>query len=168
MGTVYFATADGDAHFLVMEYVEGRTLPAISEELGRVPEESCRHVGREVSNGLSAIHAVGAVHRDLNPDNVLITNDHAVKVVDLGVARLGGGASARVSQTGAFVGSLQYGAPEQFRDTTTVDGRTDLHALGLLLYELATGTHPFEAAARSSRRDSRRRSRSRPRIPARR
>ncbi len=138
------AAVDGDSvHFVAMEHVEGRTLRALLEEMGRVPEELCRHVGREIARALGAIHAAGAVHRDVKPDNVLITPQHVVKVMDLGVARIDGGDGAKLSQTGAFVGSIQYGAPEQFRSAESVDARTDLHALGLTLYELATGLHPF-------------------------
>ena len=108
-----------------------------------MPEELCRHIGREVAQGLIAIHDAGILHRDLKPENVLITADHAIKIMDLGVARLQD-ESTRLSQTGAFVGSLEYAAPEQFQEGgKTVDGRADLHALGVLLYELATGRHPF-------------------------
>ena len=87
-----------------MEYVEGQTLRDLLEELERVPEELCRHIGREVAKGLAAIHEAGVVHRDLKPENVLITPDHVVKIMDLGVARLQDEA-IRLSQTGAFVGS---------------------------------------------------------------
>jgi serine/threonine protein kinase/predicted ATPase len=130
------------ARFLVLEHVEGRSLRALLDELGRVPEELCRHVGREVAKGLAAIHAAGALHRDVKPDNVLVTREHAVKLTDLGVARLAD-ESLRISQTGAFVGSVRYAAPEQFAKADDVDGRADLYALGLTLYELATGAHPF-------------------------
>jgi serine/threonine protein kinase/tetratricopeptide (TPR) repeat protein len=183
---------DERLHYVVMEYVEGRTLRALADDLGRVPEELCRHIGREVAKGLVAIHAAGAIHRDLKPENVIISRcaapghdhvaerlgaqpresdghvhhlcEHVVKVMDLGVARLVD-ESLRVSQTGAFVGSIRYAAPEQFgfgraagadeaaprspvraeggRSTNDVDGRADLYSLGLTLYELATGTHPF-------------------------
>ena len=133
-----------DGHrFLVMEYVEGQTLRGLLDELGRVPEELCRHIGREVARGLAAIHAAAVVHRDLKPENVLITADHVVKVMDLGVAKQFD-ATAKLSQTGAFVGSLHYAAPEQFRGGD-IDGRADLYALGMTLYELATGTHPIAA-----------------------
>jgi tetratricopeptide (TPR) repeat protein len=134
------------ADFLVMEYVEGQTLRALLAELERVPEELCRHIGREAAKGLAAIHAAGVVHRDVKPENVIITKDHAVKVMDLGVARLMD-ETTRLSQTGAFVGSLHYAAPEAFREGGRhVDGRADLHALGLVLYELACGVNPYFAA----------------------
>ncbi len=132
-------------HFLVMEYVEGQTLRGLLAELERVPEELCRHIGREVAKGLAAIHAAGAIHRDMKPDNVLITREHVVKVMDLGVARLVDDA-ARLSQTGAFVGSIHYAAPEAFREGgKQVDARADLHALGLVLYELSSGVNPYLA-----------------------
>ncbi len=135
-----------DQHFLVMEYVEGQTLRELLTELDRVPEELCRHIGREVAKGLGAIHAAGVVHRDVKPENVLITKDHVVKVMDLGVARLNDEA-LRLSQTGAFVGSIHYAAPECFSEGGKhVDGRADLHALGLVLYEMACGTNPYFAA----------------------
>jgi tetratricopeptide (TPR) repeat protein len=138
-------TVDGAARvlWLAMEYVEGRTLRELIDDRERLPEDLCRHVGREVANALAAIHAAGAVHRDLKPENVLITSGHVVKVMDLGVAALTD-EEMRLSQTGAFVGSIRCAAPEQLERRGAVDARTDLHALGLLLYELATGVHPFD------------------------
>ncbi|MCU0727981.1 MAG: protein kinase, partial [Planctomycetes bacterium] len=127
--------------FLVMEYVEGQTLRGLLEELSRVPEELCRHVGREVTKGLVAIHGAGAVHRDLKPENVLISRDHEVKVMDLGVARFLDGTFV-LSRTGAFVGSVQYASPEQF-EGREIDARADLYSLGVILYELACGEHPY-------------------------
>jgi tetratricopeptide (TPR) repeat protein len=138
--------ADGKPQcFLVMEYVEGQTLADLLGELERVPEELCRHVAREICKGLAAVHDAGVVHRDLKPENVLITPDHIVKVMDLGVAQIADEAM-RLSRTGAFVGSVEYAAPEQFKGGD-VDGRTDLHALGVLLYELATGVHPYRGGS---------------------
>jgi predicted ATPase len=139
------ADLDGEAvHYLVMELVEGRTLRDVLGGAGRAPESLCRDIGRETARALAAIHAAGAVHRDLKPENVIVVGGNSVKVMDLGVARLRDEA-ARLSHTGAFVGSVQYGAPEQFTAPETVDARADLHALGLVLYELSTGVHPYHA-----------------------
>ncbi|MHC4135187.1 MAG: serine/threonine-protein kinase [Planctomycetota bacterium] len=132
---------DRHYHYLVMEYVEGQALSDLLRELERVPEVLCRHIGREVAVALEAIHAAGVVHRDLKPENVLITPDQAVKVMDLSVASLADEAM-RLSQHSQFVGSLLYAAPEQFR-LAEVDGRADYYALGLILYELATGQNPL-------------------------
>ncbi|MDJ0976867.1 MAG: protein kinase [Planctomycetota bacterium] len=136
--------ADGESHhYLVMEHVDGQTLRELLKEMERVPEELCRHIGREVAKGLQAIHDAGVVHRDVKPENVLITETHVVKVMDLGVARLKDEA-IRLSKAGGFVGSLEYAAPEQFLHSGEgTDNRTDLHALGLVLYELATGQNPY-------------------------
>jgi len=136
---------NGDSlHYLVMEYVEGQTLRGLLDELGKVPEDLCRHIGREIASGLVAIHDGNIIHRDLKPENVLITQDQVIKVMDLGLARLQDEA-VKLSQTGQFVGSLLYAAPEQFMGSSSkLDGRTDLYSLGLVLYELSTGKHPFK------------------------
>ena len=129
--------------YLAMEFVQGQTLRELLDELWRVPEPLCRHIGREVAQGLEAVHAAGILHRDLRPENVLITKDHVVKVMDLGVARLVE-ESARLSQSGVFVGSVAYAAPEQIRDGGKgIDQRVDLYALGMTLYELGCGRHAF-------------------------
>ncbi len=129
-------------HYLVMEYVEGQTLRDLVNELERVPEELCRHIGCAVAQALEGIHAAGVVHRDLKPENVLITGEQVVKVMDLGLARLQDEA-AKLSRAGEFIGSVLYAAPEQFAGDG-LDERADFYALGLLLYELCTGRHPFK------------------------
>jgi len=134
---------DGRSHyFLVMEFVEGQTLRQLLEELGQVPEALCRHITGSIADALGAIHAAGAVHRDLKPENVLITPAHVVKVMDLGIALLVDEA-LRLSQTGHFLGSVPYAAPEQWLFDSEVDARADLFSVGVMLYELATGRHPF-------------------------
>jgi tetratricopeptide (TPR) repeat protein len=129
--------------YLAMELVEGQTLRDLLDELGTVPEELCLHIAAEVARALDAIHKAGAFHRDVKPENVLITRENRIKVMDMGVALLAD-ESLRLSQSGVFVGSVLYAAPEQFSDQHP-DGRADLYMLGLLLYELATGSHPFMA-----------------------
>jgi tetratricopeptide (TPR) repeat protein/predicted Ser/Thr protein kinase len=136
-------SADGKmVHYMVMEYVEGRTLRELLDDLKTVPETLLREVARQVSSGLTAIHAAGIVHRDLKPENVLITPDHDVKVMDLGVARLME-QSVALTREGQFAGSLLYAAPEQFGNAD-VGPLADLYSVGVMLYELASGENPFQ------------------------
>jgi len=130
-------------HYLVMEYVEGRTLRALARDLGVVPEALLREVALQAACGLAAVHAAGIVHRDLKPENLLITDDHRVRIMDLGVARPIH-ESLALTQEGQFAGSLLYAAPEQF-EQAEVTPAADLYALGVLLHELATGANPFHA-----------------------
>jgi tetratricopeptide (TPR) repeat protein/tRNA A-37 threonylcarbamoyl transferase component Bud32 len=128
-------------HFLVMEYVEGRTLRDLLHDLGTVPEALLREIARQVAAGLSAIHEAGVVHRDLKPENILVTHDHQVRIMDLGVARLVE-QSVALTKRGEFAGSLLYAAPEQF-GSEPVGPAADLYSFGVLLYELAAGENPF-------------------------
>ena len=132
---------DKQVNFLVMEYVEGRSLRELLDELGTVPETLLRELAVQIAAGLDAIHAAGIIHRDLKPENVLITNDYQVRIMDLGVARLQE-ASLSLTHEGQFAGSVLYAAPEQFT-SEKVGPPVDLYALGVLLYELATGENPF-------------------------
>ena len=109
---------------------EAQTLRSLLDDLGRVPEELCRHIGREVARALATIHRTGRLHSDLKPQTILITGDETVEVMKPGPHR--NPASA-----------LRYTAPELVHGGKKVDGRTDLHVLGVILYELATGHHPF-------------------------
>jgi len=139
------AGEDGDDDYLVMEYVEGQTLRGMLDELGRIPEGLCRHIAREITHALVAIHAAGIIHRDLKPENIIVTSDEVVKVMDLGVAFLADQA-IRLSLTGQFVGSIFYAAPEQIQGGgKNIDYRVDLYQLGVVLYELACGRHPYRA-----------------------
>jgi tetratricopeptide (TPR) repeat protein len=129
------------AHFLVMEYVAGRTLRRLLEVLGTLPEALLREIARQIASGLEAIHGAGIIHRDLKPENVLVTDDHRVRIMDLGVARLVE-EEATLTREGEFAGSLYYAAPEQYRGGE-VGPAADLYSLGVLLHELATGENPF-------------------------
>ncbi len=131
--------------FLVMEYVEGQSLRELLQDLVRVPEELCRHIGCEVAKALTTIHAAGVIHRDVKPENVLIRRDNAVKLMDFGVACVAD-ARMRLSATGQFVGSIFYAAPEQLQGGgKDLDHRLDLYQLGVLLYELGCGVNPYHA-----------------------
>ena len=137
---VYDQGADGQYLYLVMEYVPGRTLRALLRERGWLPWQEALSVLDPVLAGLAAAHQAGIAHRDVKPENVLITADGRVKVVDFGLAR----ASAAVGNTraGTIIGSVSYIAPEQVTGAVT-DARTDVYAAGILLFEMLTGRVPF-------------------------
>ncbi len=132
--------------FLVMEYIPGITL---SEKVaaGPLPEKEVLGLGVQLAEGLAAAHAHGVVHRDLKPGNLRVTSDERVKILDFGLARLrlpvmASATTESLSETQAIAGTLQYMAPEQLLGGE-IDARTDLHAAGLVLYEMATGRYPF-------------------------
>ncbi len=130
------------ANYMVMEYVEGRSLRDLLNDLGSIPETLLREIALQIAGGVAAIHKEGIVHRDLKPENVLITGDHRVRIMDLGVAKLQE-ASVALTKEGQFAGSFLYAAPEQF-GAGNVGTAADLYSLGVILYELATGTNPFK------------------------
>jgi hypothetical protein len=132
-----------------MELVRGRTFRAL---IGQpVSIDSLRDLGSQIAKALATAHAAGIVHRDIKPENLMVRDDGYVKVLDFGVARL----KPLGSETSTFqsaldsvnrtvVGTLRYMSPEQ-ASSSAVDAATDVFSLGLVLYELATGQHPFEA-----------------------
>ena len=137
---VYDQGADGDYLYLAMELVPGRTLRALMRERGWLPWQEALAVIDPVLAGLAAAHQAGIVHRDVKPENVLITGDGRVKVVDFGLAR----ASAAVGNTraGMIIGSVAYIAPEQVTGAPS-DQRSDVYAAGIVLFEMLTGRQPF-------------------------
>ncbi len=150
---------DEDLHFLTMDIVDGRSLKQILDERGHLEVGELVAIARDLAEALAAAHAQAVVHRDLKPANVLIDGNGRAFITDFGVAR-----SLRCSgltQTGGIVGTLEYLAPEQARGGE-VDGRTDIYALGLLIFELLTGERAFRGesaeemlAARSAGRPRR-------------
>ncbi|HEX7159934.1 MAG TPA: Stk1 family PASTA domain-containing Ser/Thr kinase [Trebonia sp.] len=137
---VYDQGADGQYLYLAMEYVPGRTLRALMRERGWLPWPEALAVIDPVLAGLGAAHQAGLVHRDVKPENVLITADGRVKVVDFGLAR----ASAAVGNTraGMIIGSVAYISPEQVTGAPS-DARSDVYAAGIVLFEMLTGRQPF-------------------------
>jgi serine/threonine-protein kinase len=137
---VFDQGADGEYLYLAMEYVPGRTLRAVLRERGWFTWQEALGVMDPVLAGLAAAHQAGIVHRDVKPENVLITPDGRVKVVDFGLAR----ASAAVSNTraGQIIGSVAYIAPEQVTGAAT-DARTDVYSAGIMLFEMLTGRQPY-------------------------
>jgi serine/threonine-protein kinase len=129
--------------YIVMEYVVGRTLRDVLKTEGRLPARRVMEIGADICGALDFSHRAGIVHRDIKPANVMITTAGAVKVMDFGIARAAGDNAATVTQTANVIGTAQYLSPEQARGES-VDARSDVYSTGCLLYELATGTPPFQ------------------------
>jgi serine/threonine-protein kinase len=129
--------------FIVMEFVEGRTLRDIVKGEGRLPVRRAMEVVADVCAALDFSHRNGIIHRDIKPANIMITPAGAVKVMDFGIARAVADNSATVTQTANVIGTAQYLSPEQARGET-VDARSDVYSTGCVLYELVTGVPPFQ------------------------
>ena len=132
-------------HFMAMELVEGQTARGLIQEMGTVPEHLIYMLIDQALDGLGAVHAQGMIHRDLKPENLVLTPEHRLLLMDLGVARLQQ-EGRDLTRAGEFVGSLAYAAPEQFLDQDRVGPLADIYALGVVMYEMATGKNPFGAA----------------------
>jgi eukaryotic-like serine/threonine-protein kinase len=128
--------------YIVMEYVEGRTLREILREGRRILPERAMEITAGVLAALDYSHRAGIIHRDIKPANVMLTPSGDVKVMDFGIARAIADSSATMTQTAAVVGTAQYLSPEQARGEQ-VDARSDIYSTGCLFYELLTGRPPF-------------------------
>ena len=126
-------------YYIAMEYLDGRTLKELIVQRGPAPVTVSVEYARQVLSALRFAHRHGIVHRDIKPHNVLVDAEGRVKVTDFGIARAG---ASQMTEAGSIVGTAQYLSPEQARGTD-VDQRSDLYSLGVVLYELITGTLPF-------------------------
>ncbi|MGW5699698.1 Stk1 family PASTA domain-containing Ser/Thr kinase [Amycolatopsis japonica] len=135
-------TEFGPLPYIVMEYVEGRTLRDIVKTEGPMSQKRAMEVMADVCAALDFSHRHGIVHRDVKPANVMITKNGAVKVMDFGIARAMHDGQSAMTQTAAVIGTAQYLSPEQARGES-VDARSDVYAAGCVLYELITGEPPF-------------------------
>src|SRR3954454_25288177 len=127
-------------YFIVMEYVEGRSLRDVIRTDGPIDAAQAAEITSEIASALAFAHRGGVVHRDVKPGNVLITQGGIVKVTDFGIARAG--TSDGLTQTGSVMGTATYFSPEQAQGLA-VDGRRDVYSLGIVLYEMVTGVAPF-------------------------
>lgn len=138
-----------DEPFIVMEYLEGESLCAMLARVRTVDLPAACGVLEPVLLALQAAHNLGIVHRDLKPDNIfLVHREHGlpfVKLIDFGISKvLGGGEASRLTQAGVVLGTPAYMSPEQAQGKDEVDHRTDLYAMGVILYEMLTGGLPFQ------------------------
>jgi beta-lactam-binding protein with PASTA domain/predicted Ser/Thr protein kinase len=131
-------TADG-SYFIVMEYVEGRTLKELIRSRGLCPIPVAIAYTRQILSALRYAHRNGVIHRDIKPHNVIVDPEGVVKVTDFGIARAG---ASQMTEEGAIIGTAQYLSPEQARGAP-VDQTSDLYSAGIVLYELLTGEVPF-------------------------
>ncbi len=144
------ASEDRGVHFLVMEYVQGRDLDGVIRHSGPLSVARAIDYLLQGARGLEAAHAEGIVHRDIKPSNLMLDAQGAVRVLDLGLARIvdasnpfGRAAGARLTESGMYMGTVDYMAPEQADDSRRADHRADIYALGCTLHYLLTGKEPF-------------------------
>ena len=140
------------SRYMVMEYLEGDTLSGLIKKSGRLSPFQSIPVLLQILDALGAAHAAGIVHRDLKPDNVFILPQKSgitnfVKILDFGVSKFSqlGGEAMNVTRAGAVVGTPYYMSPEQARGSSAIDQRTDIYAIGVLLYQASTGQVPYQA-----------------------
>ncbi|MBV8951675.1 MAG: Stk1 family PASTA domain-containing Ser/Thr kinase [Actinobacteria bacterium] len=137
---IYDWGQEHSTYFIVMEYVDGQSLRDLIRSRGKMSPHEAAQIGADIAGALGYAHRAGVVHRDVKPGNVLITPNGTVKVTDFGIARAG--TSEGLTQTGSVMGTATYFSPEQAQGLPC-DGRSDVYSLGVVLYEMVTGTPPF-------------------------
>jgi serine/threonine-protein kinase len=139
---MYDSGASEGLLFYVMPWIEGESLQARLRREGQLPVEEAVRLAREVAEALAAAHALGIIHRDIKPANILLNAGHAL-VADFGIARALGTGGEALTKTGLAVGTPQYMSPEQATGGHAIDGRSDVYAVGAVLYEMLAGEPPF-------------------------
>ncbi len=137
--SVYDVADEGSMHYIVMELIEGITLKSYIAKKGRLEVREAVGIAIQVAQGIAAAHAQNIVHRDIKPQNIIISRDGKVKVADFGIAR----AATTQTMTSSAMGSVHYISPEQARGGYS-DGRSDIYSLGITIFEMVTGRLPFD------------------------
>jgi serine/threonine-protein kinase len=153
VATLYdFATLDDGARYMVWEFIEGTNLHELLESRGPLSPRYAARLAVQTLRGLDAIHRAGIVHRDISPENLMITRDdegeERVKIIDLGIAKTGSEEGDDKTKTGMFVGKWKYCSPEHLgmlESGERIDGRADLYSFGIVVYEMLTGAPPFQS-----------------------
>ncbi|MGL6186797.1 MAG: Stk1 family PASTA domain-containing Ser/Thr kinase [Clostridium chrysemydis] len=131
-----------NVNYIVMEFVDGKTLKDVIDDFGKMNYDTAITIAVQVARALDCAHRNGIVHRDIKPQNILVTESGLVKVTDFGIAKSSG--SATLTNTSTVLGSAHYFSPEQAKGTY-IDKRTDIYSLGVVMYEMVTGQMPFNA-----------------------
>ena len=139
---IYNVGSEGNIHYIVMEYVKGQTLKEIIRDRGMLSNEETLNYSYQIARALESAHNSNIIHRDIKPQNIIITKDDLVKVTDFGIAKHSD--SATITNSGKIIGSAHYFSPEQARGNMT-DRRSDIYSLGIVMYEMSTGRVPFDA-----------------------
>jgi len=140
VGRMFDLGEDGGKFYITMEYVEGENLKSFIRRSGQLAPRKAVSLARQICEGLSEAHRLGIIHRDLKPQNIMIDREGSARIMDFGVARFT--EAEGLTGSGVMVGTPEYMSPEQV-ETTEVDKRADLYALGVILYEMVTGRVPF-------------------------
>ena len=139
--SVYDVGEENGLNYMVMEYVDGITLKEYIKQNGALPWQEACDFAIQIGQGISEAHSINIIHRDIKPQNILMTKDKTLKVTDFGIARAVAGETTVVG--GSALGSVHYISPEQARGGYT-DARSDIYSLGIVLYEMLTGKVPFD------------------------
>ncbi|MDO5036880.1 MAG: Stk1 family PASTA domain-containing Ser/Thr kinase [Tissierellia bacterium] len=133
---------DSDLYYIVMEFIDGKTLKDLVKEEGKISQNLALNYTVQICEALKVAHGKDIVHRDIKSQNIMLTKDNRIKVTDFGIARVAG--NTTVTATNAVMGSVHYFSPEQARGQT-VDARSDIYSLGIVLFEMLTGQVPFDS-----------------------
>jgi len=133
---------EDNVSFIVMEYINGKTLKQVIKEDVRLSFEKTIDIALQIARALECAHKHNIIHRDIKPDNILITEDNIVKITDFGIAKIVD--STTMTNSNKVIGSVHYFSPEQAKGSS-VDGRTDIYSLGIVMYEMVAGRVPYEA-----------------------
>lgn len=139
---VHDVGTENNINFIVMEYINGKTLKQVIKENGRLSSEKTLDIALQTAKALQCAHINNIIHRDIKPDNIMITKDNMVKVMDFGIAKVAD--SRTVTNSSKIMGSVHYFSPEQAKGNF-VDCRTDIYSLGIVMYEMVTGRVPYNA-----------------------
>jgi serine/threonine-protein kinase len=139
---IYDVGSQDNINYIVMEYVHGRTLKEVIIQNGRLDYNRALDTAIQIGKALECAHKAGIIHRDIKPQNILVTDEGTVKVTDFGIAKAS--SSVTITNSNKIIGSAHYFSPEQAKGTF-IDARTDIYSLGIVLYEMVTGRVPYDA-----------------------